>query len=173
MDFLITAFPRSGTTWLANLLTTENSVCFHDPLYRVHYNDLETIKSSKAKVNGVSCTGIWRFSDWWNAQDCKKIVVKRKLNEINVELKNCGLPYMDCGTEQLDELSGLHLSFDQLFKFETCNKIHSLCLGYPLSEDRFNILKDMLIQPNFNNVFHDISVTSRLSTELATNQRFL
>ena len=56
LDFAVLALPRSGTTWLANLLTTDTTLCRHDPFATampaepIHSSGLRPILSISSTV---------------------------------------------------------------------------------------------------------------------------
>ena len=88
IDFMLLASPRSGTTWAANLLTTDTTLCLHDPLFTHHYSELDGIESNKRL--GVSCTGLCLFPEYVNSHQARKVVLHRDLREINRSLDAIG-----------------------------------------------------------------------------------
>ena len=41
IDFMVLALPRSGTAWVANLLTTDTSLCIHEAFMDHSIDDLD------------------------------------------------------------------------------------------------------------------------------------
>ena len=80
MDFIVTGLPRSGTTWVANWLTTDTTLCIHDPLYKYHLEDLDNIETNKKL--GISCTAIWRAPEFFVAFYASKLLC-RKLTHVS------------------------------------------------------------------------------------------
>jgi len=167
MDFMITGFPRSGTTWMANLLTTDSSVCYHDPLYHTHYQDFEHLKKDPGSLMGISCTGIWRWKEWFNEQDCKKVILHRPFTEVQQELHKMGAPYLeDHLRDSLDDLDGTHCFYRDIFSWATASDLYYELTGKPLSKVRFDNLLGMNVQPNFSVANVDENVMQGLYSEL-------
>jgi hypothetical protein len=82
--------PRSATTWAANWLTTDKSVCLHDPLLEYRIEFLQRI-SFPGRSFGISCTSACLYPDWVNKQKCPKVVLVRDVREINNSLRELGL----------------------------------------------------------------------------------
>ncbi len=57
LDFLILATPRSGSAWLANLLTHGECFCYHDPMAGGPLSRLER----QAPITGAIDTGAWNW----------------------------------------------------------------------------------------------------------------
>jgi hypothetical protein len=55
LDFIVLGLPRSATTWLANWLTTDRSLCLHDPFAKT----LPEQWDAGGKRLGISCTGAY------------------------------------------------------------------------------------------------------------------
>lgn len=167
MDFIVTGFPRSGTTWLANLLTSDSSICHHDPLYHSHYTDFEDLPVDPGSKLGISCTGIWRWAEWLNDQNCTKIILRRDFSEVQKELHRLGLPYLDVELKNaLDSIEGEHYPYTDIFKWEHASQIYYQCVGKPLSKVRFDSLLKINMQPNNQNLHIDKEVAARLYSEI-------
>lgn len=162
--FMVIAAPRSGTTWAANWLTTDRTLCYHDPLYRWHYSELDAIES--AKRLGVSCTGLACFPDWVNAHPARKVILHRPENEVRQELVELGLPWMPDGfyRAQLDKIKGQHHQWTDIF--ERPREIYEYLLELPFDEERHAILREISMQPNFEQLKVDPAVTRRLVDEV-------
>jgi hypothetical protein len=164
IEFMLLAAPRSGTTWAANWLTTNKTLCLHDPLWTHHYSDLDKIESTK--YLGLSCTGLWMWPEWVNAHPARKIILHRPLEEINASLSELGLAPMPADTEErLNKIEGFHLPYTDLFTDP--RDIYEYLLGLPFDEERHASLKLMNIQPNFSAIKVDTAASRRLMQELA------
>lgn len=155
MDFIVTGLPRSGTTWVANWLTTDTTLCIHDPLYKYHLEDLDNIETNKKL--GISCTAIWRSSEFLKNHPARKLIIHRDLNEVNDSLSNeMGVPTIS--KEKADSLSdiyGIHLSFVDLFNPVIAKEVYETLLEKQFDEERYAHLVELNIQPNFGKVSFD------------------
>ena len=155
MDFIVTGLPRSGTTWVANWLTTDTTLCIHDPLYKYHLEDLDNIETNKKL--GISCTAIWRSLEFLKNHPAKKLIIHRDLNEVNDSLSNeMGVPTIS--KEKADSLSdiyGIHLSFVDLFNPVIAKEVYETLLEKQFDEERYAHLVELNIQPNFGKVSFD------------------
>lgn len=164
IDFMVIGLPRSGTTWAANLLTTDKTICLHDPLYQYHYEDLDSIEKGGKRV-GVSCTGLYRFGNWVNLHPARKVVLHRSLVEVNKSLEEIGLlPLTGDDVAALGRIHGYHVDFSALFDWR-CER---LCdrLGVPFDADRHAELVQIEMQPKFSGLKVGAEVTRRLVEEM-------
>lgn len=152
IDFIVTGMPRSGTTWVANWLTTDDTLCLHDPLYQYKLDELDTINSNKRL--GISCTGMWRFTEFLKTHTAKKLIIHRDIKEINDSLVNeMGVPTVsEDEVESLWNISGLHVSFLDLFNPVTAKNIYEYLLEKPFDFERHEYLTQLNIQPNFGKI---------------------
>jgi len=162
IDFMLIAAPRSGTTWAANWLTTDKTLCLHDPLWTHHYNDLDSIKS--AKKLGVACTGLYMFPDFVNSHPARKVILHRDENEINESLVAIGLEPLLNTEKQLNRIEGLHLNWMAIFNEP--EYIYEYLTGLVFDEERHEFLKEIEMQPNFKGLKVGKEVTKKLITEL-------
>ncbi len=168
MDFIIVGLPRSGTTWAANWLTTDRTHCFHDPLYNTHYEDWDS-KVIPGKLTGVSCTGIWRWKEWLNKHPAKKVILHRDLEEINLSLRQIGLPTVDeDSVDMLKGVHGMHVHFSDLFEAGSASNIWSYLTESPMNLDRHEELRLIEMQPQFMGLSVGEDVTRRLRAELSS-----
>lgn len=170
LDFIVVALPRSGTTWAANWLTTDQVHCVHDPLYTVHYSDWDEQLPARApgRPVGVSCTGAWRWADWLNAHPTRKLILHRDVGEVIESMKAIGLPPVSPGdAAALDRVIGLHLPFEDLFDPIGARAAWEyLVPSVPFNEARHRELVDIEMQPKFSGLTIDPKVTRRLMSEL-------
>ncbi len=90
INFMLLGGPRSATTWAANWLTTDTTICLHDPLLEYRIEDLQRITFDGKRL-GISCTSSMLYPDWVNAQQCPKVVLVRDEGDINRSLRELGL----------------------------------------------------------------------------------
>jgi len=167
---MVIGLPRSGTTWAANWLTTGATFCAHDPLWETHYEDLDAVIPARAgdRMAGISCTGLWRWTDWLNRHPARKLVLQRDIAAVRASLRAIGLPVPDRNAPAaLDRIDGMHVPFDHLFDAGRAEALWSfLTHGLPFDGDRHRELMQMNIQPQFSRIQVKQSVARRLATEL-------
>ncbi len=73
LDFAVFALPRSGTAWVANWLTTDKSLCLHDPFA---YGLPEDWPRDNRK-RGIACTGGYAIPAFVETLDCPIAVIDR------------------------------------------------------------------------------------------------
>lgn len=162
LEFMVIAAPRSGTTWAANWLTTDDTLCLHDPLYDHHYRDLDAIESDK--MLGVACTGLFMFPEWLNDHPARKVILHRDAGEINRSLEEVGLPSLSCDLSALNRVHGMHLSWDYLFSHP--DMIYEYLLQKPFDEERHALLSKFNVQPDFAKIVANKEATFRLMQEM-------
>jgi hypothetical protein len=114
IEFMVLSAPRSGSTWMSNWLTTEATLCLHDPILEFAPEDLDCIDSDRTL--GVSCTGLALFPDFVNAHPARKIIVHRPIEQINRSLEGVGLSKLSSLWEgALEKIHGMHVPFPHLF----------------------------------------------------------
>lgn len=86
--------PRSGTTWAANWLSADSTICLHDPLMEYTRAQLDRMEIPGKRI-GISCTSTLLFPEWYEKHPAKKILLWRDPEEINVSLEQLGLPVLD------------------------------------------------------------------------------
>lgn len=167
---MVIGLPRSGTTWAANWLTTGETFCAHDPLWEVHYEDLDAAIPMRAgnRMPGIACTGLWRWADWLNRHPARKLILRRDIAAVRTSLRAIGLPVPDrTATAALDRIDGKHVAFDHLFDTDRAEPLWSfLTDGLPFDGDRHRELAQMNIQPQFDRIRVDRAVARRLAAEL-------
>lgn len=166
LDFMIIGLPRSGTTWAANLLTTETTHCFHDPLYHTHYTEFDGLKKP-GKETGISCTGVWQFTDWLNDHPAKKLILHRDFADVNASLDAIGMPPCDeSGPYKLGKITGLHVQHFHLFDPCTVAVIYEYLTGQQIDLERHAELVQIEMQPKFSGLKVGKDVTRRLMAEV-------
>lgn len=151
ISFMVLGGPRSATTWVANLLTTDHTLCLHDPLleYTRAYLDQIVIPGKKL---GISCTSALLFPEWLAAHRAKKIILYREPREINVALEQLGLTPIDphkhaARLNLLPDVRVYH--WESVFHGATAAAICRY-FDVPFCPHRHNELRGMNIQPQLN-----------------------
>ena len=163
MEFMVIAAPRSGTTWAANWLTTDTTLCLHDPLFTLHYTELDAYPTKKNF--GISCTGIAVFTDWVNAHPARKVILHRDLTHVNQSLSRIGLPPIEkTYIDKLDTIDGMHCDWMDLFV--NPRAIYEHLTQLPFDPERHALLKDIEMQPQFAGLNVRRDVTASLFNEM-------
>lgn len=115
IQFMVIGAPRSGTAWAANWLTTDRTLCLHDPLWR---HDLESLDNLQTRKHlGIACTGVALFPDWVDQHPARKLILHRDFKEINASLRRMGIkPIPAHWDDILKGIEGLHVSWSDLFE---------------------------------------------------------
>lgn len=141
LKYIIIGMPRSRTTWLANFLTTGDSVCLHDPFGKYSLSELNKIYPEKTV--GISDTSLYMAgAKFINSLPYKKVIIHR--NYIDV-VKSLGITPARVDLTMID---GLHIQYDRIN--DDIQQIWEYCLDEPFDQDRFDILKDYNVQPHFD-----------------------
>ena len=148
IGFMVLGGPRSATTWAANWLTTDKTICLHDPLLEYRIEFLQRLTFSGGQTLGVSCTSLCLYPDWVNAQNCPKVVLHRPVAEINRSLRELGLVELIPAKHEarLEAIAGMHVPYQYLFA-PTGAKVIAEHLGVPFDEARHHLLTQMRIEP--------------------------
>jgi hypothetical protein len=150
ISFMVLGAPRTGTTWLANLLTTDSTLCYHDPLLENTPEMLDKMLIPGKRL-GIADTSALLCRSWICGHPAKKIVLWRPTPEINASLERLGL-------KALDPVLHRGLSFEvpkaKLIYWEYARTAHGareVCeyLGVPFDEYRFQEIVKMNIQPEY------------------------
>lgn len=141
LDYCITGLPRSGTAWLANFLSTGDSLCVHEI---TNYNMVRT----HHKYFGTADSSFWKAPVPYK----KLIYIDREEEAVIQSIINKGFPYARrlvkmCSEAGMKEKAHLIIKYDDLFTFDTAKFIYNYCLpGLKLDEDRLNILLTLNVQ---------------------------
>lgn len=140
IDFMVLGLPRSGTAWMANLLTTDNSICLHESFMTYSLNQIDEMEKDD-KLLGISETSAIFDCDAINAHKAKKIIIERPLDEINASLMRIGFPMIDeTFCKLLKNLEGYRIAFDDLFKHDKVALVYKQLLGKTLDKNRHSLL---------------------------------
>lgn len=151
IEFMVLSAPRSGSTWMSNWLTTEATLCLHDPVLEHAPEDFDRIESDRTL--GLSCSGLALLPDFVNDHPARKLIIHRPMDEINRSLGSIGLtPLGNVWRGALDKIVGLHVQFDHIFNTVLANKMHQHLTGRPVDKVRHAHLCCMHIDPEFSRV---------------------
>jgi hypothetical protein len=165
VEFMIIAAPRSATTWASNWLTTDETLCLHDPLIKWTRDELDAIETPK--MLGIACTAIALFPEWVNAHPARKVILHRDLSEVDDSLDRIGMT--GCGSQWagvLDRIDGVHMPWDALFDPVRAKAIYEYLLDRPFDAERWAVLREINAQPHFQGVSINREATARFMSEL-------
>lgn len=169
---MVLAMPRSGTAWCANWLTTDRTVCLHDPLWMYHYSELDGLRYAGRRV-GVACTGLPLFPAFLAEHRARKVILHRPIEEVNASLAQLGqAPLGDAWNGALDRITGLHVDWADLYKPDKAAGIYEFLTQRPLDQGRYDLLRRLNVQMAFEKVDVNAAAAQRLFDELraATNK---
>lgn len=110
---MIIAAPRSGTAWAANWLTTDTTLCIHEPSTRWPYQEWDRISSDKAL--GIACTAsAVSHPTFIRAHPARKVILHRDLTEIRRSMERLKIAG-NFDPRCLDDIEGLHCHWRELF----------------------------------------------------------
>lgn len=147
--FFVCSLPRSGSTWAANWLTTETSLCLHDPeASGMTLAELDAKASSiTSKRLGVATTSAWAQVEWLNAHPAPKLVFHRPRSEVNSSLEKAGLPPIDQRVVDLNNKIEGHGRY--WFRLFEPGAAKAICdeLGLPFDAERHRVLSTFRVTP--------------------------
>lgn len=150
IDFMVIAAPRSGTAWCSNWLTTETSLCVHDPLFEHSPETWDSIPSDRQL--GCACTGIATFPKFLRHHPARKVVLHRDMDEVNLSLHQMGLSrlHAEYWTDALRRVDGLHVHWRNLW--ENPRPIWEHLMRTPFDAARHELLCKLNVQMDFERV---------------------
>jgi hypothetical protein len=165
ISFMIIAAPRSGTAWAANWLTTESTICIHDPLFERHYSELDDL-SEHGRELGVACTGLGNFPEWLKLHPAKKVILHRRQDQVNDACMALGFPPVPHEFfENLLKIDGLHVPWTYLF--HKPEGIHRFLFGdRPFDARRHQLLTQLNVQRDLESIRPNQAATRRLIQEM-------
>ena len=148
---MVLSMPRSSSTWVANWLTTEKTLCLHDPILRYAAEEFDSIPCDRTL--GIACTGTALLADFVNAHPARKLILHRDRDEVNRSLETIGLSALQKPwTRALDRLRGMHVYYTDLFDPVTAAPIYEYVTGQPMDTARHLELVAMHIEPHFERI---------------------
>lgn len=144
VDFIALGLPRSATTWLANWLTTDRSLCLHDPFAR----SLPETWDAGMKRLGISCTGAYLMPAWLSQQECPVAIIERDPDECDACLSKLGLPDTGPLRDAFAKADGRRWRFSDLWNEDKARDLWAFLLpGLPFDAARYRLLREMRIEP--------------------------
>lgn len=151
IDFIVVSGERSGSTWAANWLTTDTTLCYHDPLMRWRQEELSHLPRPRGKRIGIACTAQGQFPEWVNRQVCPTVVLHREHAQIDASWTKLGVaPFLV--KPDLNNVWGLHYTWQSLFDPTFAKEIYEYLLHETFDAERHHELVQMNVQPHFDSV---------------------
>lgn len=153
IEFMVLSAPRSASTWVANWLTTDTTLCLHDPVLEHAPEALDSIPIAPGHHLGIACTALGLLTDFVNAHPARKVIVHRDLDEVNESLLSIGLTRLSTRWKTaLEKLGGMHVYYQDLFEPKAAERIFEHLTGFPFDAARHEQLCRMHIEPLYEQV---------------------
>lgn len=147
IDFIVLGLPRSGTTWLANWLTTESSLCLHDPFA---LGTPERWPRDDRRF-GISCTGAYLFPRWLGQQQCPIAVIERDADACDASLARMGMGNTKHLHRALASAPGRRWAFGDLWNESAARELwQHLLPAIPFDALRYRVLQAIQVQPHMS-----------------------
>lgn len=145
LDFIVLGLPRSGTTWLANWLTTADSLCVHDPFAHRLPEQVAAMRD-RARL-GIACTGTYLMPALLAAHTGPIAVIERDPAACTASLRRAGLDPV-LMPERLRDVRGRRWRFEDLWIEEKARELWAFLLpDVAFDATRYRLLRDMRIEP--------------------------
>lgn len=138
---MLLAAPRSATAWASNWLTTDRTLCLHDPLARWSLDELDK-RWFKNRVLGIACTASALLPNI-NEHVSRKVILHRDPREVRESMEQLGIPG-DYDFKALDRIEGRHYDWQQLF--DDPASIYEFLLRLPFDAERHAELTALNVQ---------------------------
>lgn len=148
---MVLSAPRSGSTWCANWLTSERTLCLHDPLLTFSERELDGIPCDRTL--GIACTALPLLTDWVNKHPARKVILHRPMKEVNKSLRSIGLSELSERWDGvLDKIEGRHYEWSDMHKAHYAGAAYQFLTGLPFDAARWKLLVSLHVEPEFNRV---------------------
>lgn len=147
LDFVVTGLPRSATTWLAVFLTTNESLCLHDP-FAMGWPDTW---QRDGRRFGISCTGIYLMPEILQRQDCPVAIIERDPSDCEQSIERMGFKesHIQKLKTMLDQADGRRFQYEDLWVEERAEELWDFLVpGLKFDHLRYRQLAQMQIQPH-------------------------
>lgn len=153
LDFIVVSLPRSASTWLANFLTTDRSLCLHDPFAL----GMPDTWPRDNRVRGIACTGAYLLGKWMEQFSCPVAVIERDPADCERSLHAVGMSVgCDDLARELKLVPGYRIAFDDLWNEDAARALWAHLLpDAPFDVIRYRLLRDMQVQPHMGKIVYD------------------
>lgn len=159
LDFIVLGLPRSATTWLANWLTTEHSLCLHDPFSF----GMPAAWPIDHRKRGISCTAAYLMRGWLDHYECPTAIIERDPAACDASLDAMGLPGTAPIYRLFHQAEGRRFAFEALWHEDGARELWDFLLPHvPFDALRYRLLQEMQIQPHLGKWMPDLSTMTSL-----------
>jgi len=159
LDFVVIGLPRSGTTWIANWLTTDRTFCMHDPFAQ----GLPDRWYRDQRKFGISCTLSFLLEGWLDQFRCPIAIIERDPQACDASLRAMGLTNNDHLRESFRHQKGRVFSFEDLWEESKARALWDYLLPAETFDAlRYHQLVRMQVQPHPVHWTLDLSVMNEL-----------
>lgn len=141
IEFMVLGAPRSATAWCANWLTTDTTLCFHEPMSRWKFDSLDNIQSSKTL--GISCTVLGQIPSLINKHPARKVILHRDPQEVRDSMARLNIRG-GYDFYALIKVQGMHCQWREVF--DEPKAIYEYLLGQKFDAERHHELLELNIQ---------------------------
>jgi hypothetical protein len=176
INFMVLGGPRSATTWAANWLTTDTTMCLHDPLLEFTSDVLQRLTFPGRRL-GISDTSALLYPTWVRAQKCPKVILYRAVSDINRSLRELGLVELiesrhlarvaDLGQDK----DTIMVPYEMLFYPKGAKEIADH-LDVPFDAARHNLLMQMRVEPMWRRINVGREAAQQLIARIRESQEF-
>lgn len=159
IDFLVMGLPRSSTTWMSNWLTTDTTLCLHDPFATALPEDWPR----DSRRFGISCTGAYLFPKWLATLDCPVAVIERDSSICDESLSRMGWGDTSGLLYDFAVAPGKRFKWNGIWQEETARELWEYLLpNTPFDLIRYMLLRDIQVQPHMGKwdwrpeIFHEM-----------------
>ena len=138
---MVLGAPRSATAWCSVWLSTDTTLCIHEPMTRYRFVDLDKLQSTKAL--GISCTVLGLMPDVMNNHPARKLILHRDPKEVRESMQKLGIKG-DYDFAALDRIQGMHCHWRKIFTEPAL--IYEYLLEKPFDAERHAELTGLNIQ---------------------------
>jgi hypothetical protein len=138
---MVLGAPRSATAWCSVWLSTDTTLCIHEPLARYRLDKLSDIRS--VKMLGIACTVLGQNPEWVNRHPARKLILHRDPKEVRESMQKLGIRG-DYDFTALDRIQGMHCHWRKVFTEPAL--IYEYLLERPFDAERHAELAALNVQ---------------------------
>ncbi len=170
IEFMVITAPRSASTWASNWLTTDTTLCMHEPLWKMNFGALDAVESQK--MLGLSETGSTGFHEHLASHPARKVILHRDLKECSDSLMQLGFhPLTKYWQGALEKIEGRHYHWRDMLDDEAkAREIYEFLLQREFDVERWSWVREIEMQPHFAGLTIGKHVAARLLKELRETQ---
>lgn len=169
IEFMVITAPRSASTWASNWLTTDTTLCMHEPSWKMDCSEFDSIQSKR--MLGLSETSSIGFHKWVKTHPARKVILHRDIAECSASLVELGFPPLGSyWNTALHEIEGRHYHWQDMWDAAKAKEIYEFLLQRDFDAERWNWIKEIEMQPHFAGLTVGKDVAARLLKEMRKTQ---